>query len=289
MLNNLQQSVMALFLITSMAGIGLQVDWRDFIALSRHKKLLLPALAINFLIIPLLGWGVTRLIAMPPLNAEALIILSCAPGGLSAVQFTSKSKDALVFAGQTALLFVYLAIFISPLLISLFLPVGMHLIVPYGRVLAYVSFFLMLPLAIGLAVRHGNAKLAQRLARPTAFIGTASFVLFIILTLSLRRSVMAEIDHREVIGIIAFVLVMMVIGWLSGGPKRETRRVLAAASSMRNVALALAITTRSFPGTGIEVPLVAFFALMVTPNMLLVFILLGVSKFAKQAPPSGEN
>ncbi len=284
MISTLQQSVLELFLFTSMAGIGLQVDWRDFLAVSHHKKILSLSLLANFLIIPLLGWVATKLLPMPPLSAQALIILACAPGGLSAVQFTSKSKDAQVFAGQTALLLACPAIFISPILMSLFLPPGTHLVVPYGRAVTYISFLLLLPLAIGLVVRHGNAEIAQRLASPVALIGTGSFILFIILTLSLRRSVMAEIARRETLGIVIFVLAMMAVGWLSGGPRRETRQVLAAATSMRNVALAYAITSRSFADTGIETPLAAFFALMVTPNMILVLVLLCISKFKAFKP-----
>ena len=100
---------------------------------------------------------------------------------------------------------------------------------------------------------------------------------------------MAEVSHPEMLGITVFILAMMVIGWLSGGPRRETRQVLAAASSMRNVALAFAITSRSFPNTGIEIPLAAFFALMVTPNMVLVLVLLGINKFKKPKRPQFAN
>jgi BASS family bile acid:Na+ symporter len=284
MLSALQQSVLELFLFTTMAGIGLQVDWRDFIALAVHKRVLSLSLLVNFLVIPLFGWAVTRLIPMPVVDARALLTLACAPGGLSAVQFTSKSKDAQVFAGQLAVLLTCLAIFISPLLMSVLLPPGPSLFVPYAKVAGYVSFFMLLPLVLGLACRHGSQKIALRLTKPLALIGTLSFVALILMTLSFRRSVMEQIGRPELIGIICFVLAMMITGWLSGGPRRETRQVLAAACSMRNVALGFAITSRSFPDSGIEIPLAAFFAMMVTPNMILVLVLLVINRLKRPAP-----
>jgi predicted Kef-type K+ transport protein len=50
---------------------------------------------------------------------------------------------------------------------------------------------------------------------------------------------------------------------------------------MRNVKLARAIAAGSFHGVGVETSLAAFFALMVTPNMILVIALLGINKFRK--------
>ncbi len=53
-----------------------------------------------------------------------------------------------------------------------------------------------------------------------------------------------------------------------GGPNHGTRRVLAINTSMRNVALCLAISSRSFSGTNVEVAVIAFSALMLPPNFL---------------------
>jgi len=71
-----------------------------------------------------------------------------------------------------------------------------------------------------------------------------------------------------------FILLTMLIGWLMGGPKKGTRQVLASASSMRNAALALLIVTNAFPNMDYEVPVVAFSALMVLPNMVFTIIMM---------------
>lgn len=69
---------------------------------------------------------------------------------------------------------------------------------------------------------------------------------------------------------VLLVLGSMVIGWPLGGPRREYRRILATGTSMRNVGLCGVIAIKSFPHTRVDIALVAFSALMVTPNSLLL-------------------
>jgi BASS family bile acid:Na+ symporter len=112
-----------------------------------------------------------------------------------------------------------------------------------------------------------------------AFVGTVAFLAFMVLTLSIRQVVMANVDSADVEAMLGFVFASMVAGWLGGGPQRETRQVLASASSMRNVGLCLAIVTRSLPDSGIEIPLVAFCALMIPPNLVLTILMLVLNRF----------
>ncbi|HEX8811308.1 MAG TPA: bile acid:sodium symporter [Terracidiphilus sp.] len=283
MLDTLPRAVLMFFLVTSMAGIGLQVNLRDLVAMLRRRGLLLRSLLINFLVIPALGWLATRLVAMEPTSADAMLILACAPGGITAIQFTSKSKDVLAFAGQTAFLLTGISIFVSPFLMSIFLPAELPLIVPYARAFWYVFLFLLLPMGLGVFLRERAERLAERLGKPLAYIGSVAFILFVVLTLSTRRAAMAGMGNAEVGAMLGFIVATMIVGWVGGGPQWETRRVLASASSMRNVALSLAIVTRSFPGAGVEVPLVAFCALMITPNMIFLLLMLVLRRLWRKA------
>jgi BASS family bile acid:Na+ symporter len=68
---------------------------------------------------------------------------------------------------------------------------------------------------------------------------------------------------------VLLIIGSMIIGWFLGGPQRENRRILATATSMRNVGLCAVIAIESFPGTKVDIGIVAFSALMVTPNSFL--------------------
>ena len=124
--------------------------------------------------------------------------------------------------------------------------------------------------------------IAPKLAKIIALIGTLAFVVFIVMTMGMAREVRAAVGKWGILGMLAFILFSMLVGWILGGPRKETRPLLATASSMRFVALGLAISVRSFPEAGLEYPLVAFASLMIPANMILTVITMIRSKRAKK-------
>jgi BASS family bile acid:Na+ symporter len=273
LMDTLTKALFYVFLVGSMLGIGLKVGKDEILSVVRDKSWLVRMFVANFLLIPAVGILAVKALSMKPENAVALIVLACAPGGMSALQFLSKKKEAaaLAYGGGTTALLSLLSIFISPALIALALPKGMTLTVPYGRAILFVSLFMLLPFVLGIFI-HGTAgKTADKLAGPVSLIATVAFIAAMIKILSLTKAAKGEMGKRGLIGILLFILVSMFIGWLLGGPRKFTRPVLATASSMRNIALGLAIAVRSFD-SAVMTPLVAFVAIMVPANLLYMLI-----------------
>jgi BASS family bile acid:Na+ symporter len=271
LMDTLTKTFFYIFLVTSMLGLGMKVRRDEILAVFRTKEWLLRSLAANFLLIPALGVLAARTIHMKPENALALILLACAPGGLSSLQFLTKTKDqeTLAHAGGTAFMLTFLSIFISPALIAVSLPQRMPVAAPYGGAILMLAVFMLLPLVLGTLIHDMAKAAARKLAGPFALIGTLAFVGVIIKTQALSKLAKAEVGKPALAGIIIFILLSMLIGWILGGPRRETRPLLATASSMRNVALGLAIAARSFPESGAVTPLVAFVSIMIPANLLL--------------------
>ncbi|MCK4940976.1 hypothetical protein KAS45_02690, partial [candidate division WOR-3 bacterium] len=187
---------------------------------------------------------------------------------ISALQFTTKHKDELALAGGIAFSLTFLSIFISPLLMTLFLPQDLPLAVPYARASLFVVIFLLLPLMVGIFLHQNAEKFASALARPMSLIGVLAFVAVVVLTIALKKEAKSYITGETTIFIMLFIICAMVIGWIMGGPHRENRGVLATASSMRNIALCVAIAMRSFPEMNVVFPLIAFAAYMIPANLI---------------------
>jgi bile acid:Na+ symporter, BASS family len=148
----------------------------------------------------------------------------------------------------------------------------MRLAVPYGKAILFLSLFMLLPLVLGFLVQGTAGAAARRLAKPVALIGTLAFFGIIGKTLALSKTAKASVGKPGLIGMVLFILISMLIGWVLGGPRKFTRPVLATASSMRNAALSLAIAVRSFPDPAVLTPLVAFVFIMVPANLLYMVI-----------------
>jgi len=272
MMDPLSRTLFYIFIVASMLGIGLQVSWGDIRSALRKRNIWFYMLLANFVVIPILGLLWVRVFSMERDVAIAIVMLACAPGGISALQFTARHKDELALAGGSVFTLTFLSIFISPLLMALFLPQDLPLTVSYGRAASLVVIFLLIPLVIGILVHQNAAKLASILAKPMSFLGFIAFIAVIILTMAVKKEAKTHITGETTIIFLLFIICTMIISWFMGGPGKGNRGVLASASSMRNFALCLAIATRSFPEMDVVFPLIAFAAYMVPANLIFTIL-----------------
>jgi len=268
MLDSLSTILSYVFLVSTMLVIGLTVAPGDIRKSVSERAILARVFLANFVLVPLLGYG---LIVAVPLSDGAklgLALLALAPGGLTAIQFTGKVKEALAFAAALAFLLTILSVVITPLLIEFLLPLQIGISMPYLRLALFVFFCLLLPVVAGFAIRGWSEKIAAVLAKLLLIVSNLSFVATIIVTLAAKRQAMAAIGTNGIAAMLAFILLSMLIGWWMGGPDRRYRRVMVVATSMRNAGLCLIMVASMFPQSGADVVVVAFMGLMVPPNML---------------------
>jgi len=125
------------------------------------------------------------------------------------------------------------------------------------------------------------------LRRPARISADICFIAATVLMLSTRSAATREIGMIGILAILLLVIGSMFIGWVMGGPDLSTQRVLAVNTGMRNVVICLAIAVRSFPGTDVVTPLVAFSALMLPPN--LVFTIYQRRKIKKEVELAAQS
>lgn len=257
-----------IFLVMTMLGIGLKVTGGEVLKTLSDRSLFLRVLLVNIILVPILGLIVTTIVPMPIDTKVGIILLAAAPGGLAAIQFTSKGKEGIKFAASLLFVLSVVAIFATPLTAELMLPVHTPVSLPYLRVIQVLLMYLFLPLLVGFAVQRLSGRVAHVLSNPVSLCGTLSFIAMIILTMAMKKQSVRAIGGSGMASMLILILVSMVIGWVLGGPDKNNRRALATGTSMRNAALCLLIAQKSFPDTGVDVVVVAFSALMVPPNML---------------------
>ena len=273
-----------LFLVTAMLGVGMQTHVSDMRALLSSRSFLARLLLANFVIVPIVGVAMALLLPLEPPVAGALLLLACTPGGLSALNFTTKVTGRVYLGGAAMCLLALLALLISPLLLKLVLPAHVELVVPYGRYFVFIVVFLLLPLLAGMLLRAKSPAAAMKLARPVGLVSLVVFVSFMVVSGAARKAAAGEIGVVSVAAILLFIMVSMAIGWFIGGPAQETRQVLATCTGIRNVVLCMAIVHTSAPEHAVLVPLFAFSLLMVPPDMLFtVYCAVRAKRMARQA------
>jgi BASS family bile acid:Na+ symporter len=263
-----------LFLVTAMLSVGIQTTASDLRSLLRSKGLLLRSLLANFVAVPIVGIVLAKTLPFKPGAATALLLLACTPGGIGALQFTTRIKGASLFAGSNAFLLSFVAVFLSPALVTLVLPGDISVVIPYGRALLFVVVFLLLPLVAGIVVRSRGERLAEKLSKPCAIMSLVLFIVVLVIIMGLRKEAMNTVGKEALLYMLLFIIISMAVGWFMGGSAKETRPVLATVTGMRHVGLSFLIALNAFPDPAVQAPLVAFSALMVPPNMLLTAYML---------------
>ncbi len=264
----LTRALTLIFLTTTMAAIGLKVTTGELVSALRDRNLMARSLGLNLILVPLLGLLLVKIVPMSRDAGVGILLLAAAPGGLNAIQFTSKTKDGLCYAAALLFILTLLSVLLSPVIAGFLLPSGTSAALPYGRVIRFILLYLLLPLLAGLGVHRVASPVAEKLSKPMALCGTLFFVMVVVRMMAMRKQAMAAMSKTELAVILVLILLSMVLGWLLGGPSIETRRILATSTSMRNAALCMVIAMNGFPDTDVDVTVIAFSGLMIFPNML---------------------
>jgi BASS family bile acid:Na+ symporter len=211
----------------------------------------------------------------------ALLLLGGAAGAPFLPRLAGAARGNLAFAVGLMVLLMVLTVGYLPLVLPLLLE-GVS-VDPWAIARSLIVLMLV-PLIIGLAVRARAAGVAGRAAPVLNQVSTVSLALMIVLMLVTNlRDIIALYGTRGVLASIVFLLAGFGVGWLLGGPTRETRSVLAMGTAQRNIAAALVVGGQNF-----KEPRVTLMVVVVAIVGLLVLMPLGrrVAKLVARDPDS---
>ncbi|HYH65191.1 MAG TPA: bile acid:sodium symporter [Urbifossiella sp.] len=267
------------FVVASMSAAGLGLTVAAVVAPLRRIRLVAGALVANFLIAPALAFGLTRVVPLSEAHAAGLILLGGAAGAPFLPRLAAAARGDVAFSVGLMLLLMVGSV--------VFLPVALPQMIPGVEadpwpLLRPLLLTMLLPLAVGMAVRRWAAARAE-LVRPTVErVATVSMVGAVLLLVGLNAGPMiGTLGSGAVVSAVAFVTLSAAFGFALGGPAWKTRAVLGVGTGQRNVAAALVIATQNFTDPEVVV-------------MLLVSTFAGLAVLLAAArvwsdPPPGEN
>ena len=243
-LNTLSNIFTLLFVVTSMLSMGLALTIPQILAPLRNGRLIILALAANFVVVPAVAFLLSRVIPLDEDLQIGLILFGSAAGAPFLPKLAQIAKANVAFAvGLMALLVVATVIYL-PLVLPLLLP-GVS--VDAGKIALSLILEMLLPLGVGLFVKARYVDAAASLLHPMTQISNISLALLLVLMLGLNISnVLGLLGTGAIIGMVLLIVVALGSGYLLGGPGADTRQVLALGTGQRNLAAAFVIATGSF-------------------------------------------
>jgi BASS family bile acid:Na+ symporter len=156
---------------------------------------------------------------------------------------------------------------------------------PIALLLADIALYIALPLVVGVWGARRAPKSAPRLAFALGVLASVAFVLFMLETWHVRHDALnAMRGSGTLLAMLLLLLCSMSIGWLIGGPDRETRRILATATGMRSVVVVLYVARCCYPGTSVYMIPLVYLSLMVPANLLFHLTVIGLRKLRGPNP-----
>jgi BASS family bile acid:Na+ symporter len=231
------------FVVTCMVAAGLGLSVRAVAAPLRRARLVTFALVANFAIAPAVAWALTSIFTLDQPYATGLLLLAAAAGAPFLPKLAEFARGDIAFSVALMLLLTVGTVVLLPIIVPLLIP-GQS--VDTWPTLRSLLLTMLLPLGVGMAVRARAGQWAAQVRPVFAIASNVSMVLAVVLLIGLNfRAVLGTFGSGAVVVALLYVLVLVAIGYVAGGPQTTTRSVLALGTGQRNVAAALIVATQN--------------------------------------------
>ena len=261
-----------LFVVASMLGTGLSLSVAQIVRPLKNIPLVILALVANFVLVPLLAYGITHLLSLDEPLKIGLVVLSTVAGAPFLVKEVQAAKGDLALGVGLMFLLMIVTIAYVPLVLPRLLP-GVQ--VDAWAIAKSLIVTMLVPIVIGLLWRSHSGESAGRWAPVMNKVSGVSLLVLLVTGLALNISnIISLIGSRGFLAIIIFVVGSLIIGYVLGGRRAATRSVVGLGTAQRNVAAAVLVSTLNFSGT-MTLPFVLVAAIMLAVILIPTARLLG--------------
>jgi bile acid:Na+ symporter, BASS family len=251
------------FVVSSTLAMGVGLTVAKIIEPLRDVRLVVLALLANFALMPLGAFALAKALWLDEQLGVGLLLLGCAAGAPFLPKLAELAKGNLPFAVGAMVLLMVVTVGYLPLVLPLLLP---GITVDSGKIARSLVLLMLLPLAVGLALKVRYDEVAARVKPWLDWLSNISLILLIMLISAANIDKVLQIfGTRGILAGLLFIAMGFGIGWLFGGTSSETKRVLALGTAQRNIAAALVVGSQSFsdPKVVVMVIVVAIVGLII--------------------------
>jgi bile acid:Na+ symporter, BASS family len=220
-------------------------------------------LLANFVLMPLVAFALGKVLWLDEPFGIGLLVLGCAAGAPFLPKLAELAKGNLAFAVGAMVLLMVVTVGYLPVVLPLLLE-GVS--VDPWKIARSLILLMLLPLAVGLALKAYYEAMAARVKPALDWISNVSLILLVLLISAANIDKVLDVfGTRGILAGLLFIAFGFAIGWLLGGPGNDTRRVLALGTAQRNIAAALVVGSQSFsdPKVVVMVIVVAIVGLII--------------------------
>ena len=252
-------------IVASMFATGLVLTVAQIVQPLKNVRLVVLVLLANFVLVPLLAYGIMRIIPLDESLKVVLLIAATAAGAPPLVLEARAAKGNMGDAVAVMVLLMVVTVFYLPVVLPLLLT-GVE--VDARGIAQSLIVGMLIPLIFGLLIKAYAPDTAQNWAPTLSKVGLLGVLLLLVIGLGLNLSnVLDMIGTRGILALLLLIFGGLLIGFAIGGRDPGVRNVMGLGTAQRNMSAAILITLQNFAGTN-AVP----YVLVATALIMLVLL-----------------
>ncbi len=242
----LKSSIIPLLTVI-MFSTGLTLSIDDFRRALSMPKLILSGLALQYTVMPLTALLIASALQLGPELSIGLILVGTCPGGTASNLITYLAKGNVALSISLTSLSTILAVILTPAIT--FLIADTTIEVPAIKMLGTILNIVILPVGLGLLLKHYYAYRIATIERYLPLIAVCAIVLIIAIITALNAEQFSRLGTLLLLAVVLHNAAGILLGYGSAkllGYKDKECRTLAIEVGMQNSGLAVALALKHF-------------------------------------------
>ncbi|MGB1800475.1 MAG: bile acid:sodium symporter family protein [Gammaproteobacteria bacterium] len=232
-------------LIMFSMGITLTLD--DFKRVFKQPRLILLGVSLQYILMPLIAWGLAKVLSLPVAMAAGLILLGACPGGTASNVICYLARANVALSISLTAVSTLLAIILTPLITLLY--VDQSLVVEVANMMKSLLFIVILPVLSGVIINTCFNKRIEKI-KPILPVFSVLFIVFIIAVIVAKNnSKLPELGWLLFCAVVLHNFLGLMIGYVIPrfiGYDKMTCKTLAIEVGMQNSGLAVVLANQYF-------------------------------------------
>ena len=226
-------------------GVGCTMGWRDLRGAIKMPKAVLVGLMCQYIIMPIVAFGIAKLFGFPPEIAAGVVLVGCMPGGLASNVMAFIAKANVALSVTITAISTLLAPLMTPLLMKLL--GGQFVPINFMDMFWEILKIVIIPIFLGIFFYHFFHKKASWIDRVMPKISMAGIACIIIIITAAGRDNLVSIGLTLVFAMFLHMTIGFFLGYYGSllfGLSKINARTVAIEVGMQNGGLASGIAVQ---------------------------------------------
>jgi BASS family bile acid:Na+ symporter len=251
----LQGSSITAALAVTMLGMGLTMEAADMVEAVQSPRQVAVGVALQFTVMPLLAFAISRLLPLPTPLAVGLILVGCCPGGTASNLVTYIAKANVALSVVLTAASTLLASVATPALCAAL--AGTLVPVPAAKLMASTAQVVLAPVALGLVLKRVAPKAVAAVAPLCPPVAVATVTLICASVIGGSAEAVRSAGPLLLLAVVLLHAGGFLFGYLgaaAAGYNEQTRRTVSIEVGMQNSALGCVLALAHFADPTTAVP-----------------------------------